>query len=283
MPSAFKSLAQWVLYGGLILVSGTLMLFGKADAIITERLRANLTDVIAPLADVASRPAESIAQGIEHVQNWVDTGAENARLRAERDQLLRWQTVAQRLESENASLRQLLNVVPDRQMRFVTARVIADSGGTFAQSVLLNAGSRDGVAKGQFVLNGEGLVGRIIGVADRSSRALLITDLNFRVPVVVGTAGGRAVLAGDNSDQPKLIHVEPETVITPGDKVTSSGVTGTFPPGLSMGVVASVGEGGYGVTPLMNRATLDFVRIVDLEAIAPVPTTPTPGRSPNPR
>ena len=58
---------------------------------------------------------------------------------------------------------------------------------------MLNAGSRDGVEKGHAVIDGTGMVGRVVEVGQRSARVLILTDLNSRIPIMVGTTGDRAI------------------------------------------------------------------------------------------
>ena len=65
-----------------------------------------------------------------------------------------------------------------------SARVVGDVGGAFAQSVIITAGASSGVTKGQVVMTGEGLVGRVTQAGNASSRVLLITDINSRIPVL---------------------------------------------------------------------------------------------------
>jgi rod shape-determining protein MreC len=263
MPNALKAIIQWCTYGVLLVAAGAIILAAKADPAMLERLRMQVNGAVAPILDVLASPVDAVTGIVDQVHHWLAVSDENTQLRGEVARLLEWQAVAERLEAENADLRTLLHYVPDPRASFVTARVVADTGGAFAHSLLLNAGAQQGIAKGQIVMNGDGLVGRIIGVAPRASRALLITDLNSRVPVVFGQQQSRAILAGDNSDQPKLIHLEPGTTITPGDRVVTSAVTGAFPPGLPVGIVAEADGLDASVTPLFDRAHIDYVRVVD--------------------
>src|SRR3546814_4703357 len=91
----------------------------------------------------------------------------------------------------------LTNMVPDPAIDYVTARVVGDPGGAFVRTVLINAGERNGVEKGQAAITGDGLAGRVAEVGQRSARILLLTAINSRVPVVVGTASDRAVLRSE--------------------------------------------------------------------------------------
>lgn len=263
MVGAIRVIAHRFAYVGLVLTAGALMMLGKADAVLMERLRVQVSEAVAPILEVLSQPIDAVARVAEQVQSWIALHDENARLNRDREHLLQWQTVARHLEAENATLRQLLRFVPEPEARFVTARVIADSGGAFAQSLLLSAGGSSGVGKGQAVVTGEGLVGRIAGVGDGAARVLLITDLNSRIPVLVGSDRTRAILAGDNSNRPKLVYLKPDAVVSAGDQVVTSGHAGAFPPGLAIGAVASVSDGEIRVKPFVERSRLEYVRVVD--------------------
>jgi len=176
---------------------------------------------------------------------------------------MEWQASARKLAAENVHLRSLLNFAPGAEPGFVTARVIADTGGAFVHSILVSAGVRDGVAKGQAVVTGDGLVGRVHAVGVRAVRVLLVTDLNSRIPVVVEATRTRAILAGDNSERPRLIHLPPGASVSIGDRIVTSGHGGAFPPGIPVGVVAQVNDGAVLVKPYAQRDRLEFVRVVD--------------------
>jgi rod shape-determining protein MreC len=163
-----------------------------------------------------------------------------------------------------------LNMVPDSPASFVTAPVIGDTGGPFLRNLLLGAGSREGVQRLHVVTSGEGLVGRIVQVGERSARVLLLTDLNSRIPVMVGQSGERAILAGDNTDQPQLLYLTTEAEIAVGDRVVTSGLGGVFPASLPIGVVVRVAGTAARVQPYVDGRRLAYVRVVDYR-IAPPP------------
>ena len=258
-----KNLAQRFAYMGLVLATVGIMILGNIDAQLMENFRAHVTDTVAPILDAVSRPVESISKAVTHVRELADLRKENERLRQNEARLLQWQSAARRLEAENKVLKGLLNFVPGAEPSFITGRVIADTGGAFAHSLILNAGNRDGVTKGQAAMTGRGLVGRVAGVGSRSARILLITDLNSRIPVLVGPNRTRAILAGNNSDKPRLIHLPSGETVAPNDRIVTSGHGGAFPPGLPVGIVMSVNDGGIGVQPFVERSRLEYVRLID--------------------
>lgn len=247
----------------LVMSAIALMMVSRVDTLRVDQARARVTDAFAPILDVVSRPANAVATSIEYVRNLSDLHAENARLRDQNERLLHWQQAALRLEAENKSLRGLLSYRPDPAASSVTARVVADPGGAWVRTLVVTAGRRDGVQRGQAAMAGQGLIGRVVQVGEWSSRILLITDLNARIPVVLETTRQRAMLSGDNSDRPRLLYMPRGVQVTPGERVFTSGHGGLFPAGLPVGVVTAGPDGGIQVVPMVDPARIEHVQLVD--------------------
>jgi rod shape-determining protein MreC len=119
-------------------------------------------------------------------------------------------------------------------------------------------------------------------VGSRAARVLLITDLNSRIPVVIESSHANAVLAGDNSARPRLIYAGQPDSIRIGDRILTSGEGGVFPPGLPVGVVAALDQGGSRVEPYVELSQLGYVLVVDYGLSGalpqPVPVAARPGR-----
>src|SRR5438270_10359528 len=244
-------------------ISAVMIVVGKADQVAFQSVRNSVMDAAAPALDMLSRPAAALDAAADRLHGFIAVYRDNARLAEENERLLGWQQVALRLSAENAELRDLSKLVPEPGISLVTARVMADSGGSYARNVMVNAGRDHGVARGQAAITGEGLVGRVAEVGSRAARILLITDLNSRVPVVVDGTGQRAILAGDNSARPTLRYVDSGGTIRIGDRIGTSGQGGVFPPGLPVGVVASIDGEGARVEPYAALSRVDYLRLVD--------------------
>jgi len=273
---AFRGVIQRFALPMLVLASAVMILLGTADMLLFDRLRSVVADAAAPVLEVISRPVAAVDAGIDHVRSLVAMQGENAQLREENARLMRWQQTALSLAAENQRLKDLLKFAPDPNLSFVSARVIANSGGSWKLSVLINAGRAEGVARGQAALTGEGLAGRIAEVGERTARVLLLTDLNSHIPVLVESSRERAVLAGDNSEQPRLLYLPARSTAKLGDRIVTSGHGGIFPPGLPVGVVASLDNGIVRIEPFAELSRLDFVRVVDygLSGVLPQPVVP---------
>ena len=247
----------------LVAASFLAMLLGKADTIMIEKLRIAVIDASGPVMELLSHPSAEIARTVENIRELGQIRAENDRLREENSRLLRWQSVARQMEKENEVLRSLLNFTPSNEAAFITARVIADSGGAFARSVLVNVGANNNIRKGLAVVTGEGLAGRVADVGQRSSRVLLLTDLNSKIPVLLENSRTRAIMAGDNTTSPRLLYISGNQKVTVGERLVTSSHGGVFPPGIPVGVVSSVSESIIRITPFVDINRLEFLRVID--------------------
>ena len=246
----------------LILSTFAIMLLGKAEILAVERLRSGVVDIVAPIMEGLSRPISTVSTGIDRVENFFSVYEENESLREQNARLLEWHNAALALAAENSTLRKMLNFVPERGTSFSAARVIGDSGGVFVRSVLINGGVTSGIARGDAVISGEGLVGRVAEAGHQSARILLITDLNSRVPVVSEKMRVRAILSGDNSPAPKLVFPPPNARLNLGDRIVTSGHGGVFPAGLPIGRISSIEDGVIRVKPFADFDQLEYVRIL---------------------
>ena len=265
LATPVKAWAQRFALFSLVLAAFALMLLSKTQSPLVERLRANVSDAIAPILDAVSQPVMTVNAFVTDAKQLATIRAENADLKARNERLLRWQAVARRLEAENESLRGLMNLVAEPAQRQLTARVIGDQGSAFVRSVLVNAGAREGIEPGQAAITGAGLAGRVVQVGNRAARVLLLTDMNSRIPVLIGRARDRAVLAGNNSDRPLLVHLAPRVEVRPGARVVTSGQGGLLPPDLPVGIVVEAGDGLIQVQPFADFDRMEHLRVVDYE------------------
>lgn len=247
----------------LVLCLVVLFLLWRIDSPRAERFRAQLVDWVVPNMDWALVPVTETANLVRGFQSYAALQRQNRDLRDELQRMKSWKEAALQLEQENAKLLDLNRVRLDPALTVVTGQVLADSGSPFRQSVLLNVGgARDGIKEGWAVTDGLGLVGRISGVGERSSRVLLLTDNTSRVPVTIQPSGQRSVLSGDNSLLPVLDFIEDPEEVRPGDRVISSGDGGVFPAGLLVGNIVLARDGRLRVRLAADYERLEFLRVL---------------------
>lgn len=263
----------------LIVISFGVMLLGKADTLLADRARIALADGLVPIYAVLASPLGRLHAAITETVTLWDMREENARLRAENEQLLRWQSIALALDAENQRLKASLRWIPDPDASFVTARVVADAGGVYAKAVLLSVGPNHGIRKGEIAVDERGLVGRITDVGSRTARVLLMTDLNSRIPVILETSRAHAIVVGTNGLRPRLQYWPEGIVPQEGERVVTSAEANAFPANLPVGTVHYTATGAAEVEPAAMLQKLEVVRIFDyaLNGVTP-PERPTPGR-----
>ncbi|MCR9214539.1 MAG: rod shape-determining protein MreC [Proteobacteria bacterium] len=257
-----KTIIQRFAFLALISLSIALLLLGKANIAVVEKLRTTTTDVLSPVLATISQPVDAFNQAVERVQKLTNIVEENERLREENARLLKWQAVGRSLSQENENYRQLLNALSDPLVLPITARVVGDSGGPFVRTLLLNAGRRDGVREGQAVVGPLGLVGRIAEAGEKSARVLLLTDLNSRIPAVLENSRYKGILVGNNSSSPTLEFLPTNAVVSPGDRVVTSGDGGMLPAGRPIGIISSVGERKIRVQTFTDWNRLEYVSVL---------------------
>lgn len=258
-----RSLALRLTPAVLVLFSLTLMIFYKVDSLPVERLRVTVTDLVSPVLDAASRPFSVAADSFDGVRTMRELKAENIRLREDNIKLEKWYEAALKLQAENQSFRELLNVKADPTLVFVTARIISDPGGAFVKSVLLSVGTAQNVNKGNAVMSGHGLVGRVVEAGRQSSRVLLVTDLNSRIPVMVQNTRTRAILAGRNTDLLRLERLPIDSGLSIGQRVVTSGDGGQLPPDIPVGTIVDIGPEGVLVRPLAAIEKVTYVQVIN--------------------
>jgi rod shape-determining protein MreC len=251
-----------MLVGTLVVLLLGMYLLWRIDSPRVERLRIAMIDRFVPSMDWAMAPVTGLTNIARDFQSYTRIYEQNQDLRRELQQMKAWREAALQLEQENARLLDLNKVRIDAKLTHVTGVVTADSGSPFRQSVLLNVGARDGIMDGWATMDGIGLVGRISGVGQNTSRVILLTDTNSRIPVTVQPSGQRAILVGDNEAAPTLELIENRDLVRPGDRVVTSGDGKVFPAGLLVGQVAQSPDRRLRARLAADYERLKFLRVL---------------------
>lgn len=240
-----------------------LIILSKTQPIAVSAVRVKALDTLAPILDAIARPMVVVENATAAVKETVYLRTDNKKLREENAHMVEWQNAVISLEKENKELRELLRFKAEPGLSYISARVIADTGESYARGLIITAGKIDGVHEGMAAMTGEGLIGRVVEVGDWSSRVMLVTDLNSRVPVTIAQTGDRAIMAGDNTSKPKLLFLPREASLSNGARVVTSGHGGIFPPNLQAGILKEGKNGEYEVVPVADMGRVTYVRLVD--------------------
>jgi rod shape-determining protein MreC len=275
--------------GGLIAVAAATALVSIAGTLfLVDRASGGRGPISGLAADVAAGVGGVVSAPVRWVQDtgaWASTlfrSADEIRaLEAELAELRQWREAARAMAERLDRYEALLNMPAEPFQQGVAGRLVGESGGPFSRSGLVNVGERQGVRADFLVASENGLVGRVVSVGESSARVLLLTDANSRVPVMGEQSRARAILIGDKTAAPRLMHLADPPVIAEGERLVTSGDDGVFPRGLTVGVAGRTPAGDWRARLAADRAPLDFVRLIPPQNIpappAPVTRSDAPG------
>ncbi|MBC6443656.1 MAG: rod shape-determining protein MreC [Rhodobacteraceae bacterium] len=268
--ACFRGAIRRILIVILCLFLFAAFLIWRVDTPRAERFRMAVIDQVMLKVEWALVPVTRLSGMISEFQSYTRIYEQNQELRLELQRMKAWRETAIQLERENAHLLALNNVKLSPEMTFMTSAVLADAGSPFRQSVLINIGRRDGVKDGWAAMDGLGIVGRVSGVGENTSRVLFLTDISSRIPVEIAPSGQRAILAGDNSPLPLLEFVENVSQVRAGDRIRTTGDGGVLPPNLLAGTVFLGNDGRLRVKLSANYERLEFLRVIRFRPHTPI-------------
>jgi len=244
--------------------------------------------IIENLAGLVTSPFRAASAG---VRSWLDEKQryyedytalleENQALREELATLRANERQVQRDRDENARLRELLELRPQRRtFDLESARILERSGNNWISALTLNRGTSHGVAVNDCVINSEySLVGIVSEVGLNWCTVLTIVDTDTELGALVFRTGDVAVAEGDfslmASSRLRLSYLPPSLTLLTGDYIVTSGLGGFYPSDLVIGTVESVELGDDGLTqeavlrPAMELDALTEVFIIkDFEIV----------------
>ncbi len=221
------------------------------------------------------RPVASTFSGIGEV---FAVRTENARLREQVESLSERRRSMADLERENEELRRLLAMQERGAYETVAARAVGIAPSSFEWTITLDVGALHGIERGMPVINGDGLVGRIVQVTPGSSRVLLAIDPSFSSAARTSRTGEIGPIEGRGSDPMLMRPLDPAGDIDVGDEVVTSAYQGgVFPAGIPIGVVADTGEASARLTrEITVRPYVDFTRLHHVLVVLSAPVEPIP-------
>ncbi len=246
----------------LIFLCLILVFLGKLDLIAIRNFKAFLSDFLAPITYAFNKPVKEIAGVFEEVKSAGFLRDENIRLKSVIRRLKVSNSKAASNELELLELRELLKSIPKNKNQIVTGRALTAPGGVFANTVLINAGRKDGVKIGQPAISSLGLVGYVINVSLNSSRILLIIDINSMIPVYLTESNWPAVVQGQNGELLKIKFLSSEATLVEGEAIETSGHGGRLPSGINVGNVVKSFSGKYYVKPTINFHRITYISII---------------------
>ena len=225
-----------------------------------NKIRSLIKDVVYRSAVVATFPNKIFSGSYNSVQDHFSLYRDYNELKKENEELKNKKSKSDFLELENSQLRKLIDEQVQSESNLVSARVLLDEQSPYLNSFVINIGANKDIKNGMAVLDGKNFIGRIVGVNFFSSRILLVTDLNSKIPVISEPSGNHAILSGHGKAQPTLEYLSENHEIEEGDKIYTSGKEGIFAPGIPVGE-ARIKKDKLQVKLYSNLNEITFVNI----------------------
>jgi len=213
----------------------------------------------------ACKTKEIIAQYKSFFENHINLYGNYNELIKENEELKDNISKSDFLELENSQLRKLIEEQIESPSNFVSARIMLDKQSPYLNSFVINVGSNKGIKNGMAALDGKNFIGRIVDVNFFSSRVLLVSDLNSKIPILSEPSANHAILSGRGTSEPTLEYLPENHNIQDGDKIYTSGKEGIFIPGIPIGE-AKIVKNKIKVLLFSDLRQITFVNI-DLGAL----------------
>ena len=264
--SAFlkKSNKQQFSLLALIIFSVFLIFLSNLNFIGIKYLKTGINEATYRLSALISYPEKKLNNTIIFFKEYFIVYEENQNLKNQIDKLNNERLNYIFLENENKRLKEIVGE-NSSFIDGVVSRVLIDKDGKFLKSIILNKGSKDGIKIGMVVLEKNYLVGQVIEVNFTTSRAILISDLNSNIPVVIEPGSFQSILSGTGKDYGKIKYSKNEIKFKDNDIVYTSGSGGNFRAGLPIGKIDNQIE-KFGVQFFSDLSQLSYVKI---QSIAP--------------
>ena len=221
----------------LIVFSIILIFIDTIETKPLNYLRSVIKDTIYRGSVIVSSPSRAFKITVNAAQDHINLYSEYNQLKEENVQLKDQVYDPNFLIFENKQLRKLLDEQVASSVNLISSRMILDKRSPYLNSFIINSGSNKKIKKSMAVLDGKNFIGRIVNVNFFSSRVLLVSDLNSKIPVVVESAGYHAILSGTGKAKPILEFLPENHTVQSGNKVYTSGKEGIFSPGIPVGEV----------------------------------------------
>ena len=245
---------------GLLFFSILLIVLGKYNFTAINYLRITINEVVYRISFVVSLPEKYIAYSYraveEHIRFYNDYNLKKEELEKLKSE--KYETIF--LKAENKRLKKVLDDI-NYSSELVIAKVIIDKQSPFLRSIIINKGSKNNINKGMAVLSDSYLVGIVIEVNFMTSRVLLLSDLNSKIPVTIEPGGIQSILSGNGASDGVIQYAKDKMPINGEGVIYTSGTGGLLKSGIPIGKI-NHSENKNNVDFFVDFSQLRFVRIL---------------------
>ena len=244
----------------LIILSIIVIILSNINFKPIQFLKIGINEIIYRSSFIVSKPENYIKNLKIKFNEHMNLFENYENIKSELENLKEEQITSNFLKLENEKLRNLIN--ENINSTEVLAKVLIDRESPFLKSIILNKGTKDNVKMGMGILDGVYLVGQIIEVNFTNSRALLLSDLNSKIPSVLAPQNIQAVISGTGKNYGIIEHTKDDIEEDLKDQdviIYTSGLGGLFKPGIPIGKISK--DTNNKVEFFSDFTQLDYVKI----------------------
>ena len=246
---------------GLIFFSIILIVLTRINFTPINYLKSGLNEVVYRISFIVSLPEKKLVSSANTIKEHYKMYEEFVFLKKSLKDLEGDKYTLNYLVSENKRLRKLIDEYIINSDELV-AKVLLDKDSPFLKSIIVNKGSQDNVKIGMAVLDGPYLIGKIVEVNYSSSRALLISDLNSKIPVILEPGNIQSIMSGSGKTLGEIQYFKNSDLkISDNKLIYTSGSGGIFKAGIPIGKLNEENK----VEFLSDLSQLTFVKLVSFE------------------
>ena len=250
---------------GLIFFSIGLLIISKINLPFNNYLKITLNEIVYRTSFIISVPENKIQNISGKIKEHLDVYNDYLLVKKELKEIQTKKYETQFLKEENKRLKKTINEYIYNSEELV-AKVLIDKNSPFLKSIIVNKGSRDNVKLGMAVLDQSYLVGKIVEVNYSTSRALLVSDLNSKIPVGIEPGNIQSILSGTGKINGKIEYLETDISIEDKSIIYTSGSGGLFKPGIPIGTYHKETDESYEIVNFFSKLSqLTFVKLVSFE------------------
>ena len=221
----------------LLFFSLLILVLGKYNFKGISYLKIGLNEIVYRASFIVSTPENFILNTYRLTMSHINLYSDHKKLKEDFRALKAENLSNNFIINENKMLKSKIEDIVDISSE-ILAKVLIDKQSPFLKSIIVNRGSKDKVKLGMAVLDGDYLIGKVVEVNYLTSRVLLLSDLNSKVPVSVEPNSVQSILTGTGEKFGKLQYMQMENFyLNNGDQIYTSGSGGIFKSGIPIGKI----------------------------------------------
>ena len=247
----------------LILFSIFIIVLDKYNFKGVHFLKLSIKEIVYRTTFIVSVPENFVISSYQTINDHFSLYSNYKNLKKDYESLKATKLNADFLKSENEALKSKIDDVSTQSSELL-AKVIIDKKSPFLRSVIVNRGSKDNVILGMAVLDEKFLVGKVVEVNYSTSRVLLLSDLNSKIPVSIEPNGVQSILSGSGSSYGEIQYIKEDYELENDSEIFTSGSGGIFRSGIPIGKTIANEEIGLDTIKVKFHSDFSQLRLVKI-------------------